>query len=124
MPVPITAVRRQLQFWIRGAAAQKYGATRLYQELVAGGRAYRYQDYLSDYRSYTTAYERGQKLKYVRRDYKPTSALFSETRVGMRKTFKYNTSTVFYDKSGHVYSTRNSFVSSDVQLTMKSNCIL
>ncbi len=103
---------------MRAAAAAKYPWTRLYGELKLVDPVYRKTQFGYDYRSYTTAYERGAKLKYVRRDYKPTSELFTEARVGMRKTFKYNVESKFKNRlTGADYSTRSSFVSSDRALT-------
>ena len=118
MPVPAFAVRSWLQPMMRAAAAAKYPWTRLYGELKLVDPVYRKTQFGYDYRSYTSAYERGAKLKYVRRDYKPTSELFSEARVGMRKTFKYNVESKFRDRiTGAEYSTRSSFVTSDRQLS-------
>ncbi|MBA7567230.1 hypothetical protein ES708_08939 [subsurface metagenome] len=118
MPVAAFAVRQWLQPILRSAASISYGVTRLYGELQAVAPGYRYQEFLHDYKTYTTAYERGANLKYVRRDYKPTSALFSEARVGMRKTYKYNVESAFKNSvTGADYSTRSSFVSSDYALT-------
>ncbi|GAI93252.1 unnamed protein product, partial [marine sediment metagenome] len=79
---------------------------------------YRKTEFGYDYRSFVSAYEKGDRLKYVRKDYKPSSGLFSEARVGMKKTYKYNVKSTFVDKTtrGEV-SVRNSFVSSDRQLT-------
>ncbi|MBA7571904.1 hypothetical protein ES708_13674 [subsurface metagenome] len=109
--------RAWLQPIMRAAAAQKYPWTRLYQELKEVVPVYRKTEFGYDYRSYTSAYAKGERLKYVRLDYKPSADLFSEARVGMRKTFKYNVESRFVDRQGGVYSTRSSFVSSDRQLT-------
>lgn len=117
MVMPVAHVRSWLQPVMRAAAAAKYPWTRLYQELKLVEPTYRKQQFGYDYRSYTAAYEKGARLKYVRRDYKPSADLFTEGRVNMRKAFKYNVSSSFIDEDGGVYSTRSSFVSSDTQLT-------
>lgn len=117
MPVAAFRVRAWVQPIMRNAAAIKYGVNKLYFELQAIEAVYRRQEFLIDYRSYTTAYERGAKLKFVRRDYKPSARLFSEAKVGMRKTYKYNVESKFIDRAGGTYSTRSSFVTSDRQLT-------
>ncbi|MBA7642101.1 hypothetical protein ES703_49787 [subsurface metagenome] len=116
MPVSALKVRSWLQPIIRSAAATKYPWTKLYEELKLVEPVYRKKEFGYDYRSYLSAYEKGEKLKYVRQDYKPSEALFSEARVGMRKTFKYNVNSELVDIDGRVYSTRSSFVSSDSQL--------
>lgn len=118
MPVAAFATRAWLQPIMRAAAAARYPWTRLYGELKLLEPVYRKIEFGYDYRSYVQAYQKGEKLKYVSRAYKPSEALFSEARVGMRKTFKYNTSSVFKNmETGAVYSTRSSFVSSDVELS-------
>lgn len=117
MPPQVAHVRAWLQPIIRGAAAVKYPWTRLYQELKLVEPVYRKTEFGFDYRSYLDAFERGEKLKYVRRDYKPSKDLFTEARVGMKKAFKYNVESEFVDADGKVYSTRSSFVTSDRQLT-------
>lgn len=113
----IGSVRAWLQPIIRSAAAHKYPWTRLYEELKLVEPVYRKKEFGYDYRSYREALDRGERLKFVRRDYKPTANLFSEARVGMRKAFKYNVKSDFVDADGQVYSTRSSFVTSDRQLT-------
>ncbi|GAI82749.1 unnamed protein product, partial [marine sediment metagenome] len=50
---------------------------------------------------------------------KPGHDLFTEARVGMRKTYKYNVESKFIDEAGGEYSTRSSFVTSDVALTRR-----
>lgn len=117
MPVAAFAVRDWLQPIMRAAAAVDYPWTKLYEELKLVEPVYRKTEFGYDYRSYLSAYEKGERLKYVSHEYKPSADLFSEARVGMRKTFKYNTETTFYDAEGNVYSTRSSFVASDRQLT-------
>ncbi len=117
MPVPAFAARAWLQPILRAAAATKYPWTRLYEELKVVDPVYRKIEFGYDYRSYTTAYTEGERLKFVRKDLKPTSDLFAEARVGMRKTYKYNVQSEFIDEAGGVYSTRSSFVSSDHALT-------
>ncbi|GAI85336.1 unnamed protein product [marine sediment metagenome] len=118
MPVAAFAVRAWLQPIMRGAAKVKYPWTKLYEELKLVEPVYRKTQFGYDYRSYLSAYDKGDRLKFTRRDYKPTEALFSEARVGMRKTFKYNVESRFVDReTGAVTSTRSSFVSSDTQLT-------
>jgi len=117
MVVAAFQTRAWLQPIMRAAAKVNYPWTRLYQELKLVEPVYRKKEFGFDYRSYLQAYEKGEKLKYVNINYKPSEALFTEARVGMRKTFKYNTETVFYDDKGDVYSTRSSFISSDVELT-------
>jgi len=117
MPVAAFRVRAWLQPIMRAAAKVHYPWTRLYDELKLLEPVYRKTEFGYDYRSFVDAYDKGDRLKYVRRDYKPSSDLFSEARVGMKKTFKYNTKTTFYDAKGDVYSVRNHFVSSDRQLT-------
>lgn len=118
MPIVAWKVRAYLQPIMRGAAAAKYPWTRLYEELKAVVPVYRKTEFGFDYRSFTTAYDKGDRLKFVRRDYKPSADLFSEARVGMRKTFKYNVKSDFIDRAtGAVTTTRSSFVSSDRQLT-------
>lgn len=118
MPVAAFMSRAWVQPIMRSAAALKVPWTRLYQELKLVEPIYRKTEFGYDYRSYVSAYERGAKLKYVRRDYKPTSALFTEARVGMRKTFKYNVESTFKNRiTGADYSTRSSFVTSDRQLS-------
>jgi len=120
MPVPVASVRAWLQPIIRGAARVKYPWTRLYEELKLVAPVYRKAEFGYDYRSFSDAYDKGDRLKFVRRDYKPSSALFSEARVGMRKTFKYNVESRFVDReTGAVSTTRSSFVSSDRQLTRR-----
>ena len=117
MAVAAFMTRAWLQPILRAAAAQKYPWTRLYEELKMVEPVYRKKEFGYDYRSYLRAYERGEKLKYVRHDYKPSASLYTEARIGMRKAFKYNVQSEFIDESGRVYSTRSSFVSSDRQLT-------
>ena len=117
MPAAAFATRAWLQPIMRAAAKANYPWTRLYDELRLLEPVYRKTEFGFDYRSYLQAYEKGEKLKYVNLNYKPSEALYSEARVGMRKTFKYNTETVFYDQKGDVYSTRSSFVTSDIELT-------
>jgi len=117
MVVAAFQTRAWLQPIMRAAASARYPWTRLYDELKLVEPVYRKTEFGFDYRSYTAAYEKGGKLKYVGRASKPSAGLFSEARVGMRKTFKYNTETVFYDQAGGVYSTKSSFVTSDVALT-------
>ena len=118
MPVAAFRVRQWLQPILRGAAAAKYPWTRLYNELRLVEPTYRKAQFGYDYRSYSEAYARGERLKYVRRDYKPSAQLFTEARVGMRKSFKYNVKSAFIDRAtGTEFSTRSSFVASDRQLT-------
>lgn len=117
MPVAAFRVRAWLQPIMRAAASARYPWTKLYGELKLLEPVYRKVEFGFDYRSYTTAYDQGEKLKFVRRDYKPSQGLFTEARVGMRKTFKYNVESKFIDKAGGTYSTRSSFVTSDRQLT-------
>lgn len=118
MPVAAFRVRAWLQPIMRAAAKLDYPWTKLYDELKLVEPVYRKTEFGFDYRSYTQAYKKGDLLKFVRRDYKPSSRLFSEARVGMRKTFKYNVKSSFIDKAtGAEYSERSSFVTSDRQLT-------
>ena len=118
MPPQVGNVRAWLMPIMRGAAKAKYPWTRLYEELKLTEPMYRKTEFGYDYRSFLSAYDKGERLKYVRTDYKPSSALFSEARVGMRKTFKYNVESNFIDRAtGGVTSTRSSFVSSDRQLS-------
>jgi len=116
VPAPVFNARNWLQPIMRAAARADYPWTRLYDELRAVAPQYRKQQFGYDYRSYKQAYSRGDKLKYVSRQYKPSADLFTEARVGMRKSFKYNVQTEFVDGDGGIYSTRSSFVTSDVQL--------
>lgn len=118
MPVAAFGVRAWLQPIMRSAARANYPWTKLYDELKMTEAVYRKTEFGYDYRSFTAAYDKGDRLKYVRRDYKPSADLFSEARVGMRKTFKYNVESRFVDReTGAVTTTRSSFVSSDKQLT-------
>lgn len=117
MPAPVGLVRTGIQAIMRSAAATKYPWTRLYEELKEVAPLYRKQTMGRDYRSYIAAYERGKRLKFVRRDYYPGKDLFSSSDIMMRKRFKYNVETTFVDKDGIEYSKRSQFVSSDVQLT-------
>lgn len=119
MPVAAFATRAWLQPILRAAAATKYPWTRLYQELKLVEPVYRKIEFGYDYRSYTTAYTSGERLKFVRRDLKPGTGLFAEARVGMRKTYKYNVESKFIDQAGGEYSTRSSFVTSDRALTRR-----
>ena len=110
--------RAWLQPIMRSAAKANYPWTRLYQELKLLEPVYRKIEFGFDYRSYLQAYQKGEKLKYVNLAYKPTKALFSEARVGMRKNFKYNVETIFKNmQTGGEYSTRSSFVASDIELS-------
>ena len=117
MPILAGSIRLWLQPYIMAAAKVNYGATRFLNEMRELGFAYRKTEYLFDYRSYHASFAQADRLKFVRRDYKPTPALFTEHRVMMQKSFRYNTKTTFYDDAGGVYSTRNSYVASDQQLT-------
>ncbi len=117
MPIAPFAVRQWLQPVMRAAAAQHYPWTRLYAELKLVEPVYRKTEFGYDYRSYTEAYDKGGRLKYVSHAYKPSSDLFAEARVGMRKTYKYNVESTFIDRAGGEYSTRSSFVTSDRALT-------
>jgi predicted RNA-binding protein with EMAP domain len=118
MVVAAFAARAWLQPIIRAAAKEHYPWTRLYEELKLVEPVYRKIEFGFDYRSYLQAYEKGEKLKYVNLGYKPSEALFSEARVGMRKNFKYNVESVFKNmETGADYSTRFSFVASDVELS-------
>lgn len=118
MPVAAFRVRAWLQPIMRGAAKVNYPWTRLYQELKLVEPVYRKKEFGYDYRSFLSAFAKGARLKYVRRDYKPSRGLFSEARVGMKKAFKYNVKSSFIDKiTGAGVSERHSFVSSDRQLT-------
>ena len=115
--LPHGSSRLWLQPIMRSAAQAGYPWTRLYEELKAIEPAYRKQTFGKDYRAYVDAYKKGERLQYVRLDYKPTAALFSESSIMMRKTYKYNVESSFIDSAGGKYSTRSSFVSSDVALT-------
>jgi len=118
MPVAAFASRAWLQPIMRAAAKVNYPWTRLYEELKLLEPVYRKIEFGFDYRSYLQAYQKGEKLRYVNRAYKPSEALFSEARVGMRKTFKYNVETVFKNmETGGTYSDRSSFVASDIELS-------
>ena len=119
MPVAAFATRAWLQPIIRAAAAARYPWTRLYDELRMVEPVYRKVEFGYDYRSYTAAFDKGERLKYVRGDYKPSADLFTEARVGMRKSYKYNVQSEFIDESGGVYSSRSSFVASDTALTRR-----
>ena len=102
---------------MRSAAAIKYPWTRLYEELKLVEPSYRKQTFGSDYRAYLEAYEKGANLKYINKDYKPSQGMYTESSLMMRKAYKYNVQTDFIDEYGVTYSSRSSFVVSDVALT-------
>lgn len=117
MPLPMGPVRLWLQPVMRGAASIKYPWTRLYAELKLTEPVYRKTTFGKDYRAYAQAYERGEHLKFVRRDYRPSQALYSESDIFMKKRYRYNVKTEFIDADGQIYSSRHQFVSSATQLT-------
>lgn len=68
-------IRAAAQLIIRAAAGQKLSAAETIRRLKAKGLAYRRTDMLTDWRNHSSIKKKEGLLRYVRKDYTPTSEI-------------------------------------------------
>ena len=111
-------IRGLAQSFIRSSAYRGLSANETLDALKSSGLGYRRTNFLADYRVYSSALEKSDRIKYVRKDYRPTKDLYTETFGIQRTRYRYQV-----DIDVKVRATGDTFVmstnvSSDSQLSV------
>ena len=87
---------RQYDMFVRSAATKQLGANETIRQLKAAGISRRRQTVLRDYANYAQIPQKAETIKYVRKDYKISPQLYTETIMTpagrpafMSDTFRY-----------------------------------
>jgi len=111
-------IRGLAQSVIRSSASSGLSANDTLDALKAAGLGYRRTNFLADYRMYTSALVKKDRIKYVRKDYRPSAELFTETYGIQRTKYRYQIDVDVFNKTTGEPFVMSTNVSSDVQLTI------
>lgn len=91
MPAELSTGERRTAFIAKARSAIRAGQsqTAFIRRMRAEGLGYRHQTMQSDFRTEGNIRKKTDLLKYVRKDYYPTKAIYAESTYALKKEFMY-----------------------------------
>lgn len=106
------------QAFLRSAAEHGVKFAEVFKDMQTGGMStYRRTDMLADYRQFTGIQAKSDLLKFVRKDYTPSKALYTVTKGYQHTKFRYQLDVQIYKPLTGESFTMSTNIASEVALT-------
>jgi len=113
----LRGIRGQSQPFLKSAVTRGLSSSETIKSLRQAGLGYRRTDMLADYREWAQVPQKANVIRYVRRDYLPSRAMYVETFGKQRAAYRYQVTGNIYNPVAKDTVKFTTNVVSDFQMT-------